>query len=618
MSVTFPITNDARFRRHTGSGGETVFNIPFPFQDNTDMVFYRVTNGVAVGLLPVVNYSLTGANNPAGGTLTLTSPLLAGQQLWMIANTGLARTTSVTRSGKYSSVATDIDLDRSRLIQQELRRDVGRALKRRFDDPSVVSPDLPLPQGGMLLGWSNDGKIINVENDPASAAASAAAAAAALAAIQALVAGITVQEQLRAPRLVATRTGRYTDVYELTSSGAYLPGAGVSLHNTKRVLQTRSMHRVANNGVRISAIQPVWGNWWMRYASPTVFEMDGTAPIIVRASIYSAFFGGAFLPFNFSGQAEGYYVPGSNLVADPLEVELPPASDFWIMTRAEILDLEGFSSFPVGRICQAAFGEGALAETVIDNDYTVVPGATYPLSNVPGQSASNVPENNDLGFMPCAIIGRAKGNTATVMLAGDSVGDGFGDNGNPANGLQGHLARCLGNSVPWTKFTRPGHSYLNWVNAANHRRMLSAIPGAYTHVYAQLGTNDVYANARSLVQTQQAILSFIGNFADRGVKVILGTIPPVTGSNDGWTTLAGQTITNVPAGANTVRVGVNDWLRAGGIPGLTALFDVADILEPFRNAGIWNPNFTPDGVHIGTVGAQTIENAWDGSLLLAA
>ncbi|MBV2183788.1 MAG: hypothetical protein KUL88_04500 [Rhizobium sp.] len=83
------------------------------------------------------------------------------------------------RDGAFSSKLIDGEFDRNRLIQQELARDVARAVKMPFGEAPQT---MPVPDGVSLLGWDADGKLANRPTEGASAAAAAASAAAAAAA----------------------------------------------------------------------------------------------------------------------------------------------------------------------------------------------------------------------------------------------------------------------------------------------------------------------------------------------------------------------------------------------------------------------------------------------------
>ena len=60
-------------------------------------------------------------------------------------------------------------------------------------------------------------------------------------------------------------------------------------------------------------------------------------------------------------------------------------------------------------------------------------------------------------------------------------------------------------------------------------------------------------------QIKSALLNIWFDLALRGIKVYQTTITPHTSSTDGWTTLANQT----PVASESIRVDLNDWIRAG-------------------------------------------------------
>lgn len=160
MSVVFPLTPDPRFRLSTATAAQTSFSVPFPFQDNADISVLRIDlAGVEHALSESADYTLTGAGNPSGGSIELVVPATVGEQYVRYGLAVLERVTSIVRGGRYSSIGTDDDLDRSIIIAQELRRDIARAMLRRFDDAST-SFELPLPVTGFFLSFASDGSFI--------------------------------------------------------------------------------------------------------------------------------------------------------------------------------------------------------------------------------------------------------------------------------------------------------------------------------------------------------------------------------------------------------------------------------------------------------------------------
>ena len=59
---------------------------------------------------------------------------------------------------------------------------------------------------------------------------------------------------------------------------------------------------------------------------------------------------------------------------------------------------------------------------------------------------------------------------------------------------------------------------------------------------------------------------------------------PNTTSSDFWATLTGQAVNLVQ---DAVRTSYNDWLRAGGIAGVSGCVELADQAESSRNSGKW-------------------------------
>jgi len=77
--------------QYTATSGQTAFSIPFPFFANSDIVAYSDSTLLVL----TTNYTLTGADNPSGGTLTLvvgaSCPLIEHQSIVRRYQTSLAQ-----------------------------------------------------------------------------------------------------------------------------------------------------------------------------------------------------------------------------------------------------------------------------------------------------------------------------------------------------------------------------------------------------------------------------------------------------------------------------------------------------------------------------------------------
>jgi hypothetical protein len=157
MSVVLPIEEDPRFRISTATGGETSYSVPFPFQANADIVVLRERDDVETELEEGTDYSLSGAESPAGGTVTLLTAAVAGDRYTRVGRTVLDRLQSVTRNGSFKSKAIDDDIDRFILIAQEMRRDIGQSWRSPLGTnggsitPGVAHQTLAFDENGDLV-----------------------------------------------------------------------------------------------------------------------------------------------------------------------------------------------------------------------------------------------------------------------------------------------------------------------------------------------------------------------------------------------------------------------------------------------------------------------------------
>lgn len=149
MSSVFPIIDDPRYRRYTASAAQTDFNIPFPFQQAEDIKVLRQVAAGIYEIIPPATYKIEGANNPAGGTLNFTVGRVLNEIILILGDAILDRLTSIVRDGKFSSQLIEGELDRIRIIEQEFRRDAGRALKVDYG-ASPLSIEGGIASGSLL------------------------------------------------------------------------------------------------------------------------------------------------------------------------------------------------------------------------------------------------------------------------------------------------------------------------------------------------------------------------------------------------------------------------------------------------------------------------------------
>ncbi len=187
MSAVFPLEDDPRWREHVATSGQTVFPVPYPFQDNADIFIQKIgLDGSTTALSEPEHYALTGAGNPTGGSYTLVMPAVAGEKYRSIGDAIGNRTQSVVRAGRYSSAATDTDLDRALIRDLEMKRDIARTFRTDYGQtPGRIEM---LPDGhfhksdgaGNLIDGGSAADITDAQENAEAAAAAAAIAVEAL------------------------------------------------------------------------------------------------------------------------------------------------------------------------------------------------------------------------------------------------------------------------------------------------------------------------------------------------------------------------------------------------------------------------------------------------------
>lgn len=159
MSVALPIEEDPRFRRYTATAGQTVFSIPFPFQQDEDVSIQQFKDGKYTEVLRS-QFSIAGAMDPAGGSVTFKVGRAAGEVIAIVGDAVLDRLSSIVRDGRFASKLTDDELDRNRIIQQEHKRDLKRAIKAPYGSEGV---SLEASSPSSLLNIDLEGNIVSSE-----------------------------------------------------------------------------------------------------------------------------------------------------------------------------------------------------------------------------------------------------------------------------------------------------------------------------------------------------------------------------------------------------------------------------------------------------------------------
>lgn len=128
--------------------GQTVFPVPFPFVNSTDIK-------VQVGIVTLANgtdYNVSGAGNDLGGSLTLTIGALANSVYTVSRDMAIARATQYQQNGPFTSAAINAELNNLVLIDQQLEDKIGFAI-------SVPNTNIGGPVTTLLPGLYKNGVL---------------------------------------------------------------------------------------------------------------------------------------------------------------------------------------------------------------------------------------------------------------------------------------------------------------------------------------------------------------------------------------------------------------------------------------------------------------------------
>lgn len=176
---------------YTGNTVTTVFAVPFYFLANADLVVQQrvAATGVVNTLVLNSDYTLSGAGNESGGSLTATVAPAAGDTLYIARNVAFVQNTAYPSNSPFPAASHEQALDRLTMISQQIQTALSLALQKAplagiydlqgntlineavavnpADVPNLsqvqalivagAAPQLALPVGGSFVGFQQNG-----------------------------------------------------------------------------------------------------------------------------------------------------------------------------------------------------------------------------------------------------------------------------------------------------------------------------------------------------------------------------------------------------------------------------------------------------------------------------
>ena len=170
--MTVAADNEIRLS-YTGSGTTGPFTTPYFLADaDIKAIKVLIADGTETELTLTTDYTLTGAGEDAGGSLTLVSALTSSYKLVIINDAVDSQTAEYPRNDAFPSQTHQAVVDRRTMVSQRLSDRLARALRLKDSDVTGIDMELPAStaadRAGTVIGIDGAGTAIRLY-DPSSA-----------------------------------------------------------------------------------------------------------------------------------------------------------------------------------------------------------------------------------------------------------------------------------------------------------------------------------------------------------------------------------------------------------------------------------------------------------------
>lgn len=159
--------NDRLSGPHAGNGVSNLWPYDFYVASSGELrVTRRSAAGVDTLLTYGVDFTATGIGNPAGGTIALTTVLAAGEKLFCEGVTALSQGLALDGVDSFKTVNVEGAHDRAMRIDQELQRDLSRAVRVVIGENGLTLPSSE-ERAGKYSAYDSEGKFVALEGTDA-------------------------------------------------------------------------------------------------------------------------------------------------------------------------------------------------------------------------------------------------------------------------------------------------------------------------------------------------------------------------------------------------------------------------------------------------------------------
>lgn len=152
------VTATASRVTYAGNGTTRTFPVPFYFLQNADLIVIRRTApNIETTLRLTTDYSVTGAGNAAGGSVTLITAPNTNQSVIIFRDPEVTQTTDYQANDPFPAETHERALDKLTMIAQRVRELVNRSFRLSDGYTGPATTIIPEPKGGNVIGWNTAG-----------------------------------------------------------------------------------------------------------------------------------------------------------------------------------------------------------------------------------------------------------------------------------------------------------------------------------------------------------------------------------------------------------------------------------------------------------------------------
>jgi hypothetical protein len=164
------ITTTTNKQQYTANGSTTAFSFPYKFNANSHLVVVltNLTTGVSTTQEITTNYTVSGAGNPAGGTVTFVTAPTNGLRVTITREVPYTQEVDYQPDDDFPAEVHEAALDKLTMIGQQLNTEFDYAIKQPTTDANPIGS---LPTAAVR---ANKYLVFDVNGDPQATASTSA------------------------------------------------------------------------------------------------------------------------------------------------------------------------------------------------------------------------------------------------------------------------------------------------------------------------------------------------------------------------------------------------------------------------------------------------------------